>query len=307
MGRNLSVVLLLAVLIGWSPAGAEREPSPGHEMQPEGTLTLDFLASDRDGRPAEGLTPGEVRLRIGGKVRPLLALERVGPDRERDIVLLIDEPALFGLEPVVHEAVSALLETLAPNDRISYLSTSRPGQLSQRPDHEAVLAGLKSMHTGPGDLWTCVPDVLRAIENVARAIPSGRGSTLAVLTRGVLEEDEELPASSIGCTVGRDDLRRTQQVIASAQINLHFLTVGHVNRSWGLDTVARNTGGTAGFLTWKDAGALARTISATRSFYRATFAPDQAARMPQRVELSTTRRGVRLTTSSAIELHPRQP
>lgn len=298
-----------ALVLAWSVTLIVHAAVTARERQTDDVVILDFQASDRSGQPVAGLTPGDVTLKVGGRVRPLLSLEFVGvTDIPRDIVLLVDEPTLFGLEPVARQAITALLASLSPDDRISYITTRRPGQLTRSPGHSAVLADLEAMRTGPGEMWTCVADMLRAIENMARTLPAGRGSFLAVLTRGVLDDTEQIPSRSIGCTPGTDDLRQTRQVIASTQINLHLFAVNHLNRSWGLDTVAANTGGAASLLTWKDAGALARAVSAARTFYRGTFAADPSApRSAQRVELKINRPGVKVITSPAIDLHPRRP
>jgi hypothetical protein len=293
----------------WLVAVAALLPAAVHgQAQGEGDLFLDFLASDRAGQPVADLTANEVRLRIGGKARPLLSLEYVGAtDIPREIVLLVDEPTLYGLEPVAREAISALLASLPAGDRISYLTTRRTGGLNPNPGPEAVLAGLEAMQTGPGELWTCIPDLQRAIERIARLLPPGRGSVLAVLTRGVLHETDQVADRSIGCAPGRLELRQTQGVIASTQISLHIFAVSQQNRSWGLDTIAANTAGSSGALTFRDSGALFRMLTATRPFYRATFAADPTTRTPQRVDITTTRSGVRITASPAIELHTRKP
>jgi hypothetical protein len=294
MNRLLSWMVVAAVL---APEG--QAPSPA-----DGVIRLDFLARDRAGQPVAGLSPEEVTLKVGGRARPLLSLEHVGATGgPRDVALLVDEPTLFGLEPVVRDGITALLASLAPGDRVSYFNTRRPGDVSRQPGHGAVLQALEGMQTGPGDLWSCMPDMLRAIENLARLLPPGRSSTLIVLTRGARDEDAPVSGPSNGCAPGRDALRQTQQVIASTQITIVFVAVNHLTRSWGLDTIAANTGGEAGLLTWRDPGSLAQLVSSLRPFYRATFAADPAARRPQRVEVGTSRHGVRITAPAALDVH----
>lgn len=287
-------LLLVGLLVPQAQA-----PSPA-----DGVIIVDFLAKDRAGQPVAGLSREEVTLKVGGKARPLLSLEYIdADDTPRDVALLVDEATLFGLEPVVRDGITALLAALGPEDRVSYFSTRRPGEVSQRPGPGPVLKALDEMQTGPGDLWSCMPDMLRAIENLVGLLPRGRTTTVVVLTRGARDEDEPVSGPGIGCAPGRDDLRRTHQVIDSAQINLLYVAVNHLTRSWGLDTIAANTGGSAGLLTWKDTRSLAGMVSSVRPFYRATFAADPAAKRPQRIEVSTSRRNVRIAAPAALEVH----
>lgn len=288
-------VVTAAALLS-APVGGQSPAEPG--------ITIDFAAADRTGQPVGDLSAADVTLRVGGKVRPILNLERVGADIAGDIVLLVDEPTLFGLEPVAKDAIASLLKS-RPDDRISYLSTRQAGRINHQPAHATVLAGAAAMHTGPGDLWTCMPDMLRAVENLAKTLPRGRTTAVVVLTRGMEEGGaDRLPDRTIGCSVGRQDLRETQQLIAGTQIDLLFVAANHLERSWGLDTIAANTGGRSGLVTWKDTGALARLLETTRPFYRATIAPDPGPRTPQRVEIRTSRSGVRLMAPAVLDLRP---
>ena len=43
------------------------------------------------------------------------------------------------------------------------------------------------------------------------------------------------------------------------------------NRSWGLETLARNIGATSHLLTWADTDSLADAMGGVKSFYRASF------------------------------------
>jgi hypothetical protein len=210
------------------------------------------------------------------------------------------------LEPVVKSAINTLLGSLSPDDRVVYVSSRRRARFVLEPGkQEDVRRQAEAMVTGPGVLWTCVSDMLINIERVASTIPRGRSSFVAMITRGPFDRGPAFPADEgIGCTPRREDLRQMQNVISAAQINLHLFTVDHLSRSWGLDTVAANTGGGSGLLTWSDASGLQRAAKATRGFYRLTFAADpRSPRRPQRVDLRVSRPGVKVLTSHAIEIH----
>ena len=224
----LTAVLLAAMLRPGADAAAQTAADPR-------PVTLDLLVTSAAGDVPTDLTAADVVLKVGGKVRPLLSLERVAPPTAgRNVLLLVDEPSLFALEPVVRDAISKMLTSLTPSDRVAYVSTRR----SPRKEH----------------------------------------------------------------------LRDVAEVISAAQINLHLLTVDHVSRSWGLDTLAANTGGSGGLLTWADASGLERAVTASSGFYRATFAADaKAPERPQRVDLCVNRPKMKVQTSPTVVMSVKNP
>jgi hypothetical protein len=285
--------LSIAILVpGAAAQGTDRPP-----------LTLDFLAATADGKTPPDLTADDLTLKIDGRVRPMYSLELIAPpDGGRDVVLIVDEATLFGLEPVVKAAVAKLLESLLPGDRVAYVSTRRKGVTPMSPDHAIATRGLDAMVTGPGVLYTCLSDMLINIGNLAAAVRPGRSTTIAVISRGhpggaSYGGDGE----SSGCVPKREALRQLEDIVSHAQINLHLLTAGDMNRSWGLDTIARNTGGEVALLTWSDAGALDRAVQTTLQYYRATFEPaGRDTGRAQRLELRTRVPGLTLKTSPSF-------
>ncbi|HJR60288.1 MAG TPA: hypothetical protein VJ813_12835 [Vicinamibacterales bacterium] len=295
----LAVVLFAAVL---APAESVRQAD-----QESPAITLDFLVTSPDADAPADLTAADVVLKVGGKVRPLTSLELVAPaDGRRNILLLVDEATLFALEPVVKEAVSKLVASLLPGDRIAYVSTRRGRVTPLTLKHEAATASLEAMVTGPGILHTCLSDMLTSIRTLARTLPRGRATTLAVISRGSPYDPTFGTDSGAGCTPRKDVMREVEEVISAAQINLHLLTADHASRSWGLDTLAGNIGGLPGLLTWANATALERAVASTSRYYRATFAADPTAPpRPQRVDLRVNRPKVKIRTSPTIEIFRR--
>lgn len=292
----LTALTLGAILLGRSPVAAAQAAPAG--------ITLDFIATGQDGQPVMDLSAADVVLKVNGKLRPLTSLERVPADeRGRTILLLVDEATLYALEPVVKEAIAKLVASLKPHDRIGYVST-RTGRISTpSTKHEPVMTAAGAMVTGPGVLQTCLSDMLRSIEVLARTLPRGRSSTLVVLSRGAGHDPAFGTSDAVGCTPRSESLRPVADTVSAAQINLHLLTVDEATRSWGLDTLAGNTGGLTGLVTWADTGTLARAAATPSSYYRATFAADETAPdRPQRVDLRVSRPKVTVRTSPTVRI-----
>jgi hypothetical protein len=272
-------------------------PAPATAPAP---ITLDFVLTADDGDAPDDLTPADVTLKVGGKVRPLLSLEFLPATTPHQIVLIVDEPTLYTLEKVAKDAIHKLLDTLRPGDRITYVST-RDGRSILEPGKQVAARKTDAMVTGPGVLHTCISDLMTNIETFAKKMPRGRMGFLAVLSRGhpdgpTLDRDEVG-----GCTPHRDDTRQTEEVISAAQINLHLFTVDERTRSWGLDTLAGNIGGRTGLLTFANTNALERALNEKRRHYRATLAADPTApERPQRVELKVNRKNVKVRTSPTL-------
>lgn len=306
-------LVLLAVLSSAAPVA--------QAPHPEGGVLLDFLVTGPDGTTPKALTPSDVVLKVDGRERPVRSLELVSPpDRtagaitvrgespagiSRNIVLVVDEATLYGLEPIVKDAVGQLLASLSPRDRVAFVSTRGRGRRTNlSPRHETVANFTDSLITGPGVLWTCQRGLMDLLRSLASSVPPGRSTSIAVLSRGnprgaSFEGDSE----SGPCQPRRNELRDLEEALAVAQINLHLLTVDAETRSWGFDTIARNVQATTALLTWADAGALQRAVTSTSHYYRATFVPDgRGPDRPQRVDLRVNLPGHKVTTSPMIRV-----
>ena len=287
--------MLSALLVG----AALLLPTGNHQS----FITLDFTATV-DGQAVKDLTSAEVSVKVAGKNRPLTSLEFIPThDGGRNVLLLVDEPTLYAMEPIVTEAVGKLLSSLRPTDRISFASTRRGHLVPLTDEHERVKRVLAAMVTGPGALYTCMTDLSRTIETLAKAMPRGRASTLVVLSRGADEDPEFGDNGASGCTPRKDFLRDISEAVTATQINLHFFTVDPNAESWGMLSLASTIGGSTGRLSWSDRSGLDRLLASQTGFYRATFAADPSApERPQRLDIKTTRKKVKLKAPSLVRL-----
>jgi hypothetical protein len=268
-------------------------------------IMLDFIATGQDGHAVTNLAMADITLKVGGKQRPVRSLELVIPaETGRTILLLADEATLYAMEPAAKEAIAKLVASLKPNDRVGYFS-ARSGRLTPpSTEHEPVTRAADAMVTGPGVLQTCLSDMLRTIENLTRSLPRGRSSTLVVLSRGIGYDPTFGTSEAAGCTPRAEMMRPVGETISAAQINVHLVTVDETNRSWGLDTIASNTGSLTGLVSWANTDTLARAVGTPASYYRATFAADATApSRPQRVDLRVHRPKVSIRTSPAIQIY----
>ena len=113
-----TVALAASLLLQASTPAQPTDVRPG--------ITIDFLATDEDGQLVPGLTAADVALKISGKARPLQSLELVTTENAgRNILLLVDEATLFGLEQVARDAIARLVSSLRTSDRIAYVNTRR--------------------------------------------------------------------------------------------------------------------------------------------------------------------------------------
>jgi hypothetical protein len=268
-------------------------------------VTLDFVLTSSKGEAPADLTPADVTVKVGGKARPLLSLESIDTRATgRDIILMVEEATLYALEKVAIDAIHKAVDSLQPSDRITYAST-RGGKSAIEPGADITKKKASAMATGPGELFTCMSDLLINIETFTKRLPRGRTSFLAVIARGHPEGAASHPDEEGGCTPRRDALRQTGKIVSAAQINLHLFTVDAASRSWGLETVASNTGAGSSLLTWANTDGIVRALMATRRVYRATFAADPSAgEAPQRVDVKVNRPGVKVHTSPTLEIHP---
>ena len=290
---SLAIVLLSVVCV--TPAAVQPTTSAT-------TNTLDFIVTARDGG-LPSLSADDISLKIGGRQQRVERVESfTGPALTRHILLIVDEGTLYSLEPVVKDAVDKLLASLAPGDFVSFLSTRRGGTSTELTrDRKQITDAVATMRTGPGVLWLCQSDMIRVIGRLASDLPKGRGSSVVVISRGDSEGPSMEGDSGGGpCTPKRDDLRKLEEMIAVAQVNLHLFTVDdpqHTWSSWGFDNIASNTGGTSAQLTFSNRDGLVRAIHAQPGYYRATFTWDAPTERAQRVELRTKDRALKVRTS----------
>ena len=175
--RALALVLLAVPPLVSTPEASGLGEGAGVAQSPPlesgiSLVSLDFLAIGRDGQPVPDLKAEEVSLKLGGRARPLTAInlvDVVGPtgsaqpsavsplpppfgtnvqSREaRAFVLAVDDDSFrVGTERALREAADTFLDKLAPTDRIALVTMPYGGtRVSLTTEQEAVRASLASI------------------------------------------------------------------------------------------------------------------------------------------------------------------
>ena len=315
-----------------------------HAQAERPTMTVDFLVTTEAGEPVTGLTRNDVTLRVGGRDLAIHGLElialgtegspasvQVDPKtsdalpppfavtrpvkepRRQDVLLLLDEGTLFGLEQIVRDAVGQLLKTLRPTDRVGLVST-RPGGVSVEftTDRDSIRTAIDSTVMGRGNTALCVGALIEQIRSLAEALPKGRSTTLVLISRGSGSATSALSRGPVlsgagGCDFRREQLPPVQEAVSAAQINYHVFHVGGSGLSPNLDNLAGATGAESSILSFTDASAIARAIQGSSQFYRATVDTPPAGRSEyQRAELRVSRPDVKVRGPHYISI-PKGP
>ncbi len=184
---------------------------PVAAAQDEGStiVTVEFRALTKEGRPILDLKPEEVVLKVGGRVREVVALEAMevggGPGTRsavvnpgpplpfatnesagggREIMFVVDDEAIGpGREAAVRDAVGQLLAALSPADRVGWLTPKNAAarvHLTNRHDRvtaaAAALVGRANRSETAADAAcrtrTDIDTLLDVLENVAPSASS---------------------------------------------------------------------------------------------------------------------------------------
>src|SRR5262245_12991810 len=137
-------ILAAFVPFGWgmaapAPAGSVPVGAPPLlervlvESEPLDYVELDFVVSDREGRPVSGLAPSEFSLRVDGLETDLESVEESRGERAgaRSIALLLDTSgSMRALDrPRFMRAAESLLEQLQPADEMTILTFAESCQV----------------------------------------------------------------------------------------------------------------------------------------------------------------------------------
>ncbi|HEY0875199.1 MAG TPA: VWA domain-containing protein, partial [Vicinamibacterales bacterium] len=324
MKRALLIPLAIALTSTQTAFGTGQKP------QTPSTITVDFLVTDGSKEPVLDLGPDEITVKIAGRESQVHSLELItagmketvrapsathtaaglpapygetAPPRtgtSRNILLLLDEGTLFGLDEILKKAVATLIESLDPADRVALTST-RPGGVNVNftTNHGAIAQAIDTLVLGRGNTALCVGAVLEHVRGLAETLPKGRATTLALISRGSGSATSVLstgPAVSMagGCVFRRDQLAPVEEAVSAAQINYYVFHVGNTGLSPNLDNFAGSTGAQSGILSFTDASAIARAVAASSTFYRAVVDAPPPGRTYQRTEFRVTRPDVRV-------------
>lgn len=151
--KRVFLAAVVLVVGWWGAPAAQNTPTAANPQ----TVSIDFAAFGANGLPVLDLKPEEVTVRVGSRERPLLALEiaqqggaggvdEVPPPfassiptraRNRTLLLVLDEESIRpGREDAFRPAVTQLLSSLSPSDRVAILTVPLGGiRLDFTTDH----------------------------------------------------------------------------------------------------------------------------------------------------------------------------
>jgi hypothetical protein len=318
--RPVAIVIVIALGLLTAPSAKTQDPR---------TMTIDFLALDGKGEPIGPLTPADVAVKVSGKDLAVQSVELItlgagnpektsGSPRDadgvpaafgatqtratetgRNVLLLIDEGTLFGVEKIVKESVAQVIASLGPADRIG-LVTTRPGgaAVNFTTNHASVREAVDAMIMGRGNTALCVGALIDQVRSLAESLPRGRATTLVLISRGAgagaVTTAPQISAAG-NCGFRREELPPVAEAVEGAQINYHVFHVGGTGLSPNLDNFAGATGADTGTLSWTDAGSIERAVRRSSRFYRATVASPEVGNVTyQRSELKVNRPDVRV-------------
>lgn len=327
--RTFFLALLSATLAAAGPDQQQFVLSSRDRAQ---LLAIDFVAAGPDGAPAGNLAAGEVTVRLGGKVRPIVAFDyvradgsRLGPTdtaapygdnaewlAPRSIILMVDEDTIRpGRTITVRDAVQQLLAGLAPSDRVALVTVPFGGlAVDLTTDHTRVMQAV-------GNLTSKSLRSETATDALCRTLTTLGAMTDTLLRLSVVEDPVTViffsssqagPQTIIRMTGaapvgGPCDLRTstfTDLGIAAARARARFYVV-HSDldqRGSGLDGLEHITGVTGGPLLHLATGdgrpAVARILRESSGHYVARVArePSDAIGEDLGVSVSTSRPGV---------------
>lgn len=305
MTRVLLPLVLVALTV---PAAAGRQDPPADR---EKTLTIDFVASDRQGATPE-LAPDDVDIWIGHMRAPVQRLVRVQPGEAdapgRLVILFLDDlgvPASY--TPRVKEVARRFVSAMHADDHMSIVSLAGASMRATN-DSAALLAAIDGY--GPRANIAARPDVLNedvlknigALAQQSREVPAGRKIVVAI-GRGTLF-DRPIPPP----TVGRDyapEWIDAMRALGLAHVGYYVIDpmgVGASPAYSGEDGFARATGGRAFLATNDFAGAVGRIMQDTTDFYVAGVPnpPNGSPKTLRPLEVRVKKPGVTVRARLAI-------
>jgi hypothetical protein len=345
--RALALVLLAVPPLVSTPEASGLGEGAGVAQSPPlesgiSLVSLDFLAIGRDGQPVPDLKAEEVSLKLGGRARPLTAInlvDVVGPTgsaqpsavsplpppfgtnvqshEARAFVLVVDDDSFrVGTERALREAADTFLDKLAPTDRIALVTMPYGGtRVSLTTEQEAVRASLASIvgqaptNESPDDM-ACRSR--RTVDSLRGLFEGFIGSPIAVTVAffsasmvGPNEQAIRSERSVAACALLPENFRQAGAAAADAGVRLYIIEpVGIANQIAGLDHLAGVTGGVRLALGGVEDNAFTRLLRETSAFYRVAFEPEASQRngSVQRIELKVSRPDVTIRVRPTLRV-----
>ncbi len=307
-------------------------------------LAVDFIATGPGGALITDLSEGEVKVRLGGKVRPVLAFEYVHgeaiepprPDRlmpfgdnaepraPRSVVLIVDEDTIRpGRTLGIRDAVQQLIAGLAPADRLALVTVPFGGlAVDLTTDHSRVLQamgslGAKSMRSESATDEQCrTLNTLSAITDTLLRLSAVENPVTIVFFSSHQAGPQSLIRMMGAAPVGGPcDLRTASftdlgSAAARARARFYLVHSDLDQRGRGLDGLEHITGVTGGPLLYLETGAgkatVTRILAETSGHYVARVARESSdiVNGVLGVSVSTSRNGVTVWRAPQLVITP---
>jgi hypothetical protein len=315
--------------------------------QASGGSQVVVRAVSRDGQPLLDLKPGEVSIRVDGNEREVKALELKRPAEAapagaapaapapaaaalpppyaingggdagggggRELILLVDDEGIApGRENGVRQAITALVGTLSPADRVGLMAMKQGGlNVPLSAQHGAVLEALpKVIGTGSSgetavNLACRTKPMLGTLEGLFRGAPPQR--TIVFFSPGIAPVTADQMRTRSGdentlCQIRSNDMENLSRAAAASPAE--FIVVYHSeglansanisSSQSGLENVAGTTGGEVVRLTGTGESAGTRVGQSAGFYYVATLEGGGSGQV-RRVDARVNRDGVRVT------------
>jgi len=324
----LIAALGLVTSVVLAPSPALRAQAPGEPV------SLDFVALGSDGRPVLDLSAAQVTLKVDGKERKIQALRLVksgdgpaagpapstdpapapfatntgtGSDDGRSILIVVDEDSLRpGIERPVRDALTQLIASLAPSDRIGLVTVPR-GTVHVDPstahgrvrDALATVSGRMTATSDNSQRPCRARDTLDALRGVLGGLGGSPTIVLMFSSEMVGPSGGGGSSGNNACELQTNDFQKVGVAASEARAQFYIVQpdTAATSNLEGLQNLAGVTGGQYQRLA-TDANPLARIALETSARYVATFVPEPSERNGQshRVELKVAREGVSVRT-----------
>ena len=250
---GLSATLALAVpgIIAQQPVRPER----GTDL-----VTVDFAALGTDGRRVDDLTPKDITIRLGGRLRPIRSLQRIEvadpglpgggeplplpygtnavSESGRTLALIVDDDSFrAGREAPLREAVDAFVRRLSPRDRLSLITMPYGGvKVPFTTDHARVRTALLNIvgHAPSGESGSQLAcRTRRTLESLAGYLDSQHGIretplTVMFITGGLAAPRRDAPISMAPgmCELRQELFREVGEAAGAARAHFYVIQPG---------------------------------------------------------------------------------
>ena len=283
-GKARTVTSLELKKVSAAPAAAPTAGAPA-AAAPSGDITPPFATNEASAAPAPAAAGGAIN---------------------RSVLIVIDNESLVpAAEAGFKAGVSALLEGLAPGDRVGFAlaprDTAQVGFTTLARVREALGAvrGVRPANVSSADSLCRTSQTLALLTSLLGQVASSPTPTSVVLIAGSLSTPGRADGSSGTCEVVAGDYRRVADTAAASRVNMFVVQgdSGAQGRSEGLEMLAGDTGAGA-VMRVTGEGFAPRVLSAASTYWVATLAPDPSDRVGQAqvLDVKTTKEGVTLNS-----------